>query len=519
MSTKVFISYRRDDSAAGAGRVHDRLEREFGHESIFMDVDGISLGVDFVEVVGAEVAKCDVLLAMIGPDWLEARDEEGNRRLDSAQDFVRIEIAAALRRNIPVIPILLDGTRVPKAEHLPDDLDGLARRNGLDVRHASFHADMDKLVLQLRATSRPPPEPPTADPASATPKHDPPSGALGHTGAGSEAKRVAPARAPTPIAAPAILVGIGVVLAATLLGLLYYVDSGRKRAALSPTSGVSQVEPAPSIAPSTNPLLTGPGEPLITGGQEMASSGQPGSEFADCADACPVMTVIPAGKFTMGSPAKEPGRGPDEGPQREVTIAEPFAVAKYEATFAEWDACVAASACPQVKDEWGRGQMPVINVSWDEAKQYVRWLSRKTGKAYRLLTEAEWEYAARAGTKTAYFWGDKVDKGNANCNRCGSQWDYKQAAPVGSFKPNAFGLHDMHGNVWEWVEDSWKATYDGAPRDGSARLEVGDPSERVVRGGSWGGIPLQLRAAYRSRDANDHRGYILGFRVARTLTP
>ena len=149
MAARVFISYRRDDSAGHAGRVHDRLERELGRDLLFMDVDAIPLGADFVEVLGAEVGKCDVLLAIIGPGWLEARDDIGQRRLDNEQDFVRVEIAAALKRGIPVIPILLEGTKVPKSEQLPDDLKALSRRNGLDVRHASFHADMDKLVRSL----------------------------------------------------------------------------------------------------------------------------------------------------------------------------------------------------------------------------------------------------------------------------------------------------------------------------------------------------------------------------------
>jgi WD40 repeat protein len=160
MAAKVFISYRRDDSAGQAGRIQDRLEREFGRDLLFMDVDAIPLGMNFVKVLHEEVAKCGVLLAVIGPNWLDARDEDGNRRLDNPTDFVRLEIAAALQRDIPVIPILLDGARVPKAAQLPKDLEELALRNGLDVRHASFHYDMDKLVGglkgQLGQTAAPP---------------------------------------------------------------------------------------------------------------------------------------------------------------------------------------------------------------------------------------------------------------------------------------------------------------------------------------------------------------------------
>ena len=150
MPSKVFISYRRDDSAGHAGRVHDRLEREFGADLLFMDVDAIPLGVNFVKVLRDEVAKCDVLLALIGPNWLNARDKEGNRRLDNSSDFLRIEIATALQRDIPVIPILLDGAIMPRADQLPVDLGELSARNGIDIRHASFHADMDKLIRGLK---------------------------------------------------------------------------------------------------------------------------------------------------------------------------------------------------------------------------------------------------------------------------------------------------------------------------------------------------------------------------------
>jgi TIR domain len=150
MAAKVFISYRRGDSAGYAGRVRDRLERELGRDLLFMDVDAIPLGTNFSKVLHEEVAKCGVLLAVIGPNWPDARDEHGNRRLDDPNDFVRIEIAAALQRNIPVIPILLDGATIPKADQLPEDLKELASRNGMDIRHASFHDDMNRLIRGLK---------------------------------------------------------------------------------------------------------------------------------------------------------------------------------------------------------------------------------------------------------------------------------------------------------------------------------------------------------------------------------
>jgi formylglycine-generating enzyme required for sulfatase activity len=251
--------------------------------------------------------------------------------------------------------------------------------------------------------------------------------------------------------------------------------------------------------------------------QEKARAAEPGSDFKECASGCPVMIVIPAGKFTMGSPENEPDRMASEGPQHEVTVAEPFAVSKFEVTFEEWDACVAASQCPRVPDRWGRGPMPVINVSWRDAKQYVAWLSQLTQKEYRLLTEAEWEYAARAGAMTRYSWGDDPRGDNANCDGCGSQWDLQQTALVGSLKPNAFGLYDMLGNVWEWVEDSWHENYNGAPTDASAWLRGGDPNYRVVRGGSWRNESELVRAAVRFRRNINVRFDSLGLRIARTM--
>ena len=165
---------------------------------------------------------------------------------------------------------------------------------------------------------------------------------------------------------------------------------------------------------------------------------------------------------------------------------------------------------------WGRGSGPVIRVSWSDVQAYVAWLSGKTGEAYRLLSEAEWEYAARAGTTTRYHWGDDIGRNRANCvgDRCGDSWEF--TAPVGSFGANGFGLHDVHGNVWEWVEDCWNGSYAGAPSDGSA-WESGNCDRRVLRGGSWVNIPRDLRAAVRGRIDTGDRSSISGFRVARTL--
>jgi formylglycine-generating enzyme required for sulfatase activity len=241
-----------------------------------------------------------------------------------------------------------------------------------------------------------------------------------------------------------------------------------------------------------------------------------GAEFRDCAKDCPEMIIVLPGSFTMGSPATERGRNDNEG-QHHVTIASPFAVSKFDVTFADWDACVAGKGCVPVSDGgMGRGSKPVVNVSWDEAWEYAAWLSQLTGASYRLLTEAEWEYAARAGSSTAYPWGDEIGKGHANCNGCGSPWDTDQTSPVGSFRPNAFGLYDMHGNVWQWVADCYLDGHAGAPIDASNRT-TDACNHRVVRGGSWISVPRYLRSAYRFGLATGYRFDDVGFRVARTL--
>ncbi len=287
--------------------------------------------------------------------------------------------------------------------------------------------------------------------------------------------------------------------------------------AAQPPQTTVPTQPAPVQAPA-------PQAPLQPASSGMPLSAEralkPKDTFKDC-DQCPEMVVVPAGSFAMGSPASEPGRDVDEGPRHSVTIAKPFAVAKFELTFDEWDVCVADGGCNGYKPDdqgWGRGRRPVINVSWDGAMAYMMWLSHKTGKAYRLLTEAEWEYAARAGSTTVYYWGDKLGKGNANCNGCGSKWDNVQTSPVGSFAANAFGLYDMAGNAWQWVQDCYHDNYKGVPADGSA-WTGGDCNARVVRGGSWISYPQLLRSAARFWNTPDNRGNLLGFRVGRTITP
>ena len=248
----------------------------------------------------------------------------------------------------------------------------------------------------------------------------------------------------------------------------------------------------------------------------LAKKLSPGTEFQHCA-ACPEMVVVPDGKFEMGSPLDEKVRNGHEGPQHEVTIRRPFAMGKFVLTFAQWDMCVEAGGCrhnPQDRG-WGRGNRPVIYVSWIDAREYVQWLSLLTNQTYRLPSEAEWEYAARAGSQTPYWWGSDIGVARANCEGCGGS-DGAKTVPIGSFSANAFGLYGVHGNIFEWVADCWNGSYAGAPKGGSAWI-TGDCDGRVLRGGSWGTAPASLRAARLINDETNLRSGKRGFRLAMTL--
>jgi formylglycine-generating enzyme required for sulfatase activity len=244
-----------------------------------------------------------------------------------------------------------------------------------------------------------------------------------------------------------------------------------------------------------------------------ADSGEarlPGETFRDCPD-CVELVVVPGGEFQMGSSAK-----PAEAPIHKVAIKKDFAIGRREVTFAEWDRCVAAGGCKYSPPDpaWGRGNEPVTNVSWDDAKEFVAWLAKTTGKPYRLPTEAEWEYAARGGSTTPYWWGKDIGTGRAQCADCGGETG--KPAVVGSFRPNAFGLYDTSGNAAEWIEDCWNPSYRGAPSDGSAWTS-GDCSLHVLRGGSFADKAAALRSPARFRYDEDVRYYANGLRVVRDV--
>jgi formylglycine-generating enzyme required for sulfatase activity len=271
-------------------------------------------------------------------------------------------------------------------------------------------------------------------------------------------------------------------------------------------------------------------------------------EFQECRD-CPVMVAIPAGRFVMGSPAHEAARFDNEGPQHVVSVRA-FALGKNDVTSEEFLTFLRASGyqpkpCdPILEMQWhspGNGvalapydeeprRWPAACLDWRDATAWITWLNTEVKSAhpelahrsgpYRLPSEAEWEYAARAGTTTARWWGDAIGSGNADCNGCGSHWDDSELAPVDSFAPNPFGLTGMLGNVWQWTADCWHDSYAGAPRDGSA-WKSRSCDKHVIRGGSWDNLPVFIRSAARSGSSADGGPYdyssLSGFRVARDL--
>ncbi|WP_425262296.1 formylglycine-generating enzyme family protein [Paraburkholderia ginsengiterrae] len=264
------------------------------------------------------------------------------------------------------------------------------------------------------------------------------------------------------------------------------------QAAVRPSTPAASASPAaqehpvttPKPAVSAAPPAPGPAAPpaaAITAVAQKPITHPPvAGESRDCAT-CPIMIAVSAGSFSMGSSTDDPS----EKPVHHVSIGAPFAIGKYAVTVDQWNACVAANACQKLTPESNTNKAaPARDLSWDDAQQYVKWLSKTTGKPYRLPTEAEWEYAGRGGTTTAYWWGDQMRKGNANCKDCGDPWHKEGPEVAGSFAPNPLGLYDMNGGVWEWTADCWHNSYQGAPTDGHAWDSPGCDM-RVIRGGSW----------------------------------
>ena len=408
-----------------------------------MDVDKLKAGQRFDQELANALDQCDVLLAIIGPRWL---DILGERQTANARDYVRDEIAAALERDAIVIPVLVEDARLPMAASLPPELRKLLLYQAHQITHTRFGRDVADLVEAIKQSRR------------ARQGRGPSGSALRWT--------------PVAWMALIVLAAAATVLATTLLR--------------SSNQSVDQIG---------------------------STVGVPGRYFRDCPNLCPDLIVVPAETFTMGSLSGEA----NETPPRAVTITRPFAVARFEVTFAEWDACIAAAGCSHKPEtDWGRDQKPVVSVSWEDAKTYVAWLSRITGKNYRLLSEAEWEHAARAQTTSSYAFGDKLTADQAHYMADGGPSPFGTTVNVGTFKPNTFGLYDLHGNAAEWVEDCYHENYKQAPADAGAWLEP-NCTRRVVRGGSWRDNAHDLRSSSRRGVKAVDRYNFIGFRVARTL--
>lgn len=445
VAAKVFISYRRKDSRYQANRIYTAFCKAIPSDHVFMDVDSISPGANFQKILKDWVVQCEVLLALIGPGWIDASDPKTKRRrLDDPSDFVCIEIGEALARDIRVIPVLLDDAQMPDKDQLPDDLKGLVDRQAEFVEFRTFDTDVERLIRNLRLSS--------------------------------------------------------------------FDDRYR-------TEGRIKVDAKIVYGAPEGWFLPGNGKVEWFRDHEMG----------------PEMVVVPAGSFMMGSPVTEPHRWRSESPQHQVTIARPFAIGRHAVTRGQFAAFVNDTGYKtDPKASWRNpgfpqnDNHPVVCVSQFDADTFVAWLSNQSGRDYRLLTEAEWEYAARAGTTTPYWWGSTITPAQANYDGrssgfkflfdIGAKDKYRgQTVAVGEFAANPWGLYQVHGNVWEWCEDNLHEKYAFAPSDGSAWMQGGDMS--VTRGGSWGNAPQDLRSAMRGRYTADSRGYYQGFRVGRTLIP
>ncbi len=560
----IFIGYRRVDTGGDAGRIFDRLEGKFGQGRVFKDVDSIPRGVKFRDYVPTIIVQCSVFLALIGPDWVNAQDEHGRRRLDDEDDLVRIEIETALRTpGVQVIPVLVAGAAMPKHADLPQSLHPIADINAAQMRRdPDFNVDIGRLIRDLEMGAQ-----------TGKVVVDAPSPA-GHRIAWQKISN-------------SLDLQTYVDFERYYPGSEHLIDAARHRRQIEAWEKADksdratlhrfdQVDYFQAIRDAATPLLKAAMAREVAEAEaarkaeeerlakarraaEAAKAGRPLLERAFPIELPgvsdwpnPQMIAIPPGRFMMGAPATEQSSDDDERPQHEVRIDYAFALGQHTVTVDAFKVFVAETNHDTGKSayvwngkEWkdtpGKGWRdpgfaqtgahPVCCVNWQDAHAFLAWLNKKAGlagrpDAYRLPSEAEWEYACRAGTNTPFSFGDTISTAQANYDGnhtygAGKKGEYRQKTlPLGFFPANPFGLCDMHGNVWEWCEDCWNGSYNGAPSDGSA-WTTGDCSRRVLRGGSWNDYPLDLRSANRNWYNPTSRDNSGGFRLARTvfLTP
>jgi formylglycine-generating enzyme required for sulfatase activity len=479
------------------------------------------------------LASCDLMLVLIGRNWADVKDEDGRTRLENPGDFVRLEIEAALKRDIVVMPVLTQGAHMPTAEQLPKEIKDLAYRNGFELSHTRWESDIGEMMRRLGLN---------------VPKVDAEVNRSASSAAGLNTSTAPTARPAQP-----------------RRGVLTRPINLTRRQALG-IAGLAAVGTGAAIAaPSIRRLLSKPQLRTIafdTATVDAKGVRNPPEEYtaklfteALGLGAGLDMVLIPGGSFTMGSPADELERRANEGPQHHVTLA-PFFMSASPIKQAQWSAAVLAhpNAVRQTLDpnpSFFKGiDLPVESITWNQAEEFCVRLAELTGRAYRLPSETEWEYACRAGTISPFHFGPTITPELANyCGTGGAicgESDGKSIAsdiydearytsgkygqgptgvfrgkttPPGTFPPNRFGLYDMHGNVWEYCLDLWSANYAEAPLDGSANPSGPSDGQRILRGGSWSHNPAICRSAYRDSIAPGYSGWQgrIGVRVVCTV--
>jgi formylglycine-generating enzyme required for sulfatase activity len=475
----IFVSYRRDDSSGHAGRLFDKLVARFGNDRIFMDIDTIEPGEDFVTVIESAVASCDILIAVIGRNWLSGRSG-ATGRLNDPNDFVRVEIAAALARNIRVIPVLVQKATMPTRQDLPPDLANLARRNAVELSDLRWQNDVEQLmcVMDRVLTKR---QEEKAEEVARQAGEQRQSGEKEKREQPVKVEKQRPAAAaeekfcaeeeeqsqqaeyhetePVVFQPPSN----AILLAVPVRRLkLYVISAGLALLAVVAVVWLLWQRPTREQPTATqNPTFADvPVEQPVTPGPVIRN--QIGME----------LVYLPPGSFIMGSNAESRAL-----PKHRVTITNGFYIGKYEVTQAQWRAVMGNNPSHSIGEN-----LPVESVSWNDAVDFVTKLSARNDRyTYRLPSEAEWEYACRAGNLGEYA-GDADAMGWYGHH---GEDDTDHLHPVGKKQPNAFGLFDMHGNVSEWCQDELHDSYEGAPADGSAWVSNSTTSWRIRRGGSW----------------------------------
>jgi formylglycine-generating enzyme required for sulfatase activity len=581
MAGRIFINYRRVESLKDAQYLKTLFAKTFGAKRVFLDLGGIDGGANWLQALERQVGASDAMVVLIGKDWANLKDEQGSRRLDNPNDYVRFEISQALLRNLPIVPVSIDGAPIPKPAQLPDSLIPLTLFQAMPLRSESFAPDAEAIAERLRAVL-----------SKLRPRGVPPWG----MGLG-----LAVALAAGVAAGPMVLNQLGAPFLDVVVPgdaqLRAELDAARRRVAEAETAAKAaeaRFAEAERAAKSADAAREPVSQRLAAvekernslveavaaaekerddARNEVASANAKATGLErqlaqiltsippsrDCSD-CPELIVVPAGRFLMGSPRGEPSRGDNEddgnGNQVGVAIPNPLVVGRFAVTRGEFAAFIMeTSRGMEGGCNWRNGSVqthdpdrswrsppgfeqtdrhPVICVNLEDAKAYVNWLSKKAGKSYRLLSEAEWEYATRAGTTTPFWWGYSISTSQANYNGnytygSGSNGENRQKTlPVDTFPPNPWGLYQVHGNVWEWVEDCYHKSYSNIPdatKDGAAPWITGcakmgaesNDDVHVLRGGSWYDDPRYLRSASRLGLGRELRNNRIGFRVARML--